>query len=139
VSTTVEDHVESGLALLRTNTNLTVYDGLVPKDAPNAYVVVHTFRQRPDGLTAPDKVPLTGTSVAVDMRMYCHCVGSTAAAARLVQGQVEATLLDMTPTVTGRSCFPIRLIDGAQSQPNEETGASVWDNVDVYGWTSVPA
>jgi hypothetical protein len=135
---TVEDHVAVGLALLTADPNLTVYDGIVDKATPNAYVVVYTFRQRPDGLTAPDKVPLTGTSIAVDMRMYCHCVGATAAAARLVQGRVEAALLDRTPSVAGRSCFPIRLIDGQQAGRNEETGTPVFDIVDVYGWTSVP-
>jgi hypothetical protein len=135
---TVEDHATAGLALLDADPNLTVYDGIVPKGAPNAYVVVYAFRLRPDGLAAPDKVPLTGMSTAVDMRMYCHCVGATAAAARIVQGHVEAALLDKTPTVTSRSCFPVRLLDGQQAQRTEETGTPVFDIVDVYGWTSVP-
>lgn len=135
---TVEDHAAAGLALLVADANLTVFDGKVPLGAPNAYVVVYTFRLRPDGLAAPDAVPLTGTSNAVDMRLYCHCVGATAAAARLVQGRVEAALLDVTPVVASRSCFPIRLLDGQQAQRDEETGTPVFDIVDVYGWRSVP-
>jgi hypothetical protein len=135
---TVQGHVDAALGMLRANPNLTVYDGKVDNGAPNAYVVVYAFRLRPDGLAAPDKVPLTGASTAVDMRLFCHSVGATAHAARTVQDQVEAALLDKTPAVTGRSCFPIRLLDGQQGIPDEVTGTSVFDNTDVYGWTSVP-
>lgn len=134
---TIQDHADAGLNLLRADAALTVYDGKVTGSADH-YVLVYTFRLRPDGLTAPDKIPLTGQSIAVDMRMYCHCVGTTAESARAIQGRVEALLLDVTPTVPGRTCMPIRLLDGQQGQRSEETLTSVFDNVDVYGWTSVP-
>lgn len=135
---TIQDHADAVLGLLRADGLLTVYDAMVPATPTDHYVVVYTFRQRPDGLTAPDKIALTGASSAVDMRVYCHCVGRNAIAARAVQARVEALLLDVTPTVAGRACFPIRLIDGQQTQRDEETGAAVFDNTDVYGWTSVP-
>jgi hypothetical protein len=135
---TIQDHADAGLDLLRADADLTVYDGEVGKNPPDRYVLVYTFRLRPDGLTAPDKIPLTGASIAVDMRMYCHCVGATASAARAIQGRVEALLLDVTPSVPERTCFPVRLLDGQQAIRNEQTLTSVFDNVDVYGWTSVP-
>lgn len=134
---TIQDHADAGLDLLRADSLLTVYDGKVTGTADH-YVIVYSFRLRPDGLTAPDKIPLSGQSIAVDMRMYCHCVGTTASAARAIQGRVEARLLDVTPTVAGRMCGPIRLLDGLQGQRSEETLTSVFDNVDVYGWGSVP-
>jgi hypothetical protein len=133
----VQDHVTAGLALLTADTSLTVYDGKVTGTATN-YVLVYTFRQLPDGLTAPDKLSLTGASTLVDMRLYCHCVGSTAEASRWVQGRVEAALLDVTPTVAGRMCNPIRWMDGQQSSRDEETLTAVFDQVDVYGWWSLP-
>lgn len=137
--TSIEAHVDAGLALLTADTSLTVYDGIVPKTPAQAYVLVYTFRQLPDGLTAPDRgLSLVGTSTVVDMRLYCHCVGPTAAAARWVQGRVEAALLDVTPVITGRGCFPIRLVDGQQSIRDEETLTGVFDQVDIYGWSSFP-
>lgn len=135
---TIQDHADAGLNLLRADPGLTVHDGEVADGSPDHYVLVYTFRLRPDGLVAPDKIPLTGQSVAVDMRMYCHCVGTTAMAARAIQGRVEALLLDVTPVVPGRECGMIRLLDGQQGSRNEQTLTGVFDNVDVYGWTSVP-
>lgn len=136
---TIQDHAEAGLDLLRAVSGLTVHDGLVPNDSPDHYVLVYTFRLRPDGLAAPDRIPLTGASVGVDMRMYCHCVGATAQAARVIQGLVEGALLDVTPTVSGRTCFPIRLVDAQQTRRDEETLTPVFGQVDVYGWSSQPA
>ncbi len=134
---TVQDLANAGLALLRADAGLTVYDGKVDASPPDHYVLVYTMRHLPTGDVTPDKIRLTGTSRAVEMRMYCHCVGSTAAAARAVQGRVQAALLDVTPTVAARVCFPIRWIDGQQAERDEETLRAVFDMVDVYGWTSV--
>lgn len=133
----IQDHADAVLGLLRADSLLTVYDGQVTGTADH-YVLVYTFRQLPGGEIAPDKTPLTGDSTTVDMRFYCHCVGVDAIAARAVQGRVQTALLDVTPSVAGRACFPIRWIDGTQSNRNEETGALVVDAVDVYGLTSVP-
>jgi hypothetical protein len=134
----LQDHADAVLDLLRADAQLTVYDGQVT-GAADHYVLVYTFRQLPGGLIAPDKTPLTGDTTTVDMRFYCHCVGANAVAARAVQARVEACLLDVTPAVAGRECFPIRWLDGQQHNRDEETLALVVDTVDVYGLTSVPA
>lgn len=136
MSWSIQDHADAGLTLLQADADLTVFDGKVTS-ATDHYVLVYTFRQLPTGLVAPDKIRLTGQSRAVDMRMYCHCVGTTAAAARAVQGRVQQLLLDVTPTVAGRVCFPIRWIEGQQTQRDEETLRPTFDEVDVYGWSSV--
>ncbi len=134
---TLQDHADAVLNLLRADALLTVYDGQVTGSADH-YVLVYTFRQLPGGEIAPDKTSLVGDSTTVDMRFYCHCVGVDAVAARAFQGRVQAALLDVTPSVAGRACFPIRWVDGQQQQRNEETLGLVVDAVDVYGLTSVP-
>lgn len=133
----LQDHADAVLGLLRADTLLTVYDGAATGTADH-YVLVYTFRQLPSGLLTPDKTSLTGSSTTVDMRFYCHCVGSDSVAARAVQARVQTALLDVTPAVAGRTCFPIRWLEGQQAQRNEETLALLVDSVDVYGLTSVP-
>lgn len=133
----IQDHATAVLNLLRADTLLTVYDGQVTGTADH-YVLVYTFRQLPGGQIAPDKTPLTGDTTTVDMRFYCHCVGVDAIAARAVQGRVQAVLLDVTPAVSGRACFPIRWVEGQQQQRDEETLALVVDAVDVYSLVTVP-
>jgi len=134
---TLQDHADAVLSLLRADAALTVYDGMVTGTADH-YVIVYTFRQLPGGDAAPDKTPLTGDTTTVDMRFYCHCVGVDGVAARAVQARVQAALLDATPAVTGRACFPIRWVEGTQVLRDEETLSPVFDAVDVYGLTSVP-
>lgn len=133
----IQDHANAVLALLRADTLLTVYDGRVDGTADH-YVLVYSFRQLPGGEIAPDKTSLTGESSTVDMRFYCHCVGVDAVAARAVQGRVQAVLLDVAPSVAGRACFPIRWVEGQQVRRDEETLSPVFDAIDVYGLTTVP-
>lgn len=133
----IQDHATAVLDLLRADTALTVYDGIVTGTADH-YVLVYTFRQQPGGDTAPDKTALTGDSSTVDMRFYCHCVGTDAVAARAIQARVQTALLDVTPTVAGRACFPIRWVEGQQARRDEDTLASVFDAVDVYSLVTVP-
>jgi hypothetical protein len=48
-------------------------------------------------------------------------------------------VLDVTPVVAGRVCFPIRWREGSPPQRDEATGPLVMDVVDVYSFTSVAA
>jgi hypothetical protein len=133
----IQDHANAVLNLLRADASLTVYDGTVTGTADH-YVLVYTFRQLPGGELAPDKTSLVGDSTTVDMRFYCHCVGVDAVAARAVQARVQTALADVTPTVAGRACFPIRWVEGQQQQRDEETLSPVFDAVDVYSLVTVP-
>lgn len=134
---TLQDHANAVLNLLRADASLTVYDGQVTGTADH-YALVYTYRTLPSGDLAPDKTALTGDTTTVDMRFYIHCVGGDAIAARAVQARVETALRDVTPSVAGRACFPIRWVEGTQAQRDEETLALVVDNVDVYSLVSVP-
>jgi hypothetical protein len=137
----IQDHATAVLALLDGDDlpgdPLVVYDGKVTGTADH-YVLVYFLVQTPDGLAAPDKVSLDFASDVLDVWVYCHCVGPTPVAARAVQGRVRAALLNVTPTITGRTCFPIRWREGQPGQRDEETGPLVVDQVDVYGLTSLP-
>lgn len=135
---TIQAHADAVLALLGADAQLTVYDGKV-SGAAQQYVLVYIYRETPDGLVAADKVPLTGRSVAVNLWVYCHCVGGNGSAARAISGRVEDLLLDVTPIVAGRVCFPIRWREGTPPQRDESTGPLVMDLVDVYSFTSVAA
>lgn len=142
----VQDHADAFLALARAAAGspaLTVYDGAVPNGPAPAYALVYFYIETPDGLTAPDAVPFTLDSDVIDARAYVHCIGAdpeAARAARGVAGRVRAAVLNRTLTIAGRSCFPIRWREGQPPQRNEEVpGTVVFDQVDVYGWRSVPA
>lgn len=127
----IESHADWLLAQLAT-TGLTVYDGKVDTDPPGKYVLVRSNRQLPTGEVAPDKVPFTGASAVVDMRFYIYSVGRTEASARAIAGQVEAVLLDVTPAIAGRVCWPIRWTDGSPTSLDEQTLQAAHELVDIY-------
>jgi len=134
----VDDHFTAFFALLQADAGLNPYDGLVP-DGAVRYSLVYFYVETPDGLAAPDAVNLTLDSDVIDARAYVHNVGVTPAAARIQCGRARMAVLNKTPAITGRTCFPIRWIEGQPPQRNEEVpGTTVFDQVDVYGWRSVP-
>lgn len=141
----VQDHADAFLALARSSPgspSLTVYDGTVPAGAVAPYALVYFYIETPDGLLAPDKISLTLASTAVNCRAYVHAVGDVPEApraARAVAGRFRAAVLDKTLSVAGWTCFPVRWLEGQPPRRNEEIpGSTVFDQVDVYGWTAVP-
>lgn len=142
MSLTIQDHANAFLALLQAVPGMTTYDGAVPRAPtvpPERYALVYFSIENPDGVAAPDKTSLTFDAVAINARAYVHCVGGNAMSARAVSGLVRDAVLNVTPSVAGRSCFPIRWLEGQPPQRDESSGPLVMDLVDVYGWTSVPA
>lgn len=71
--------------------------------------------------------------------IWLHCVGYNDQAASEVAAAARAVLLDVTPTVAGRSCFPIRFDNGRPPQVDESTGRLVVDQLDIYRLESVPS
>lgn len=134
----IQAHADAFLGLLSTDTSLRVQDGAADKATVRPYVLVYLTFWTPDGETAPDKVPLTFNSDVLDVRGYCHCVGDNGVAARGVAQRVRAALLNVRPVISGRECFPIRWKEGNPAQRDETTGVLVVDQMDVYGFTSVP-
>lgn len=134
----IKPHAAAVLALLQSQVSpiqLTVYDGVVPalidpKTQP--YVLVRFA----DG---PPRLNFVGVSHEYMLRITCHCVAGNEAAARTVIDRVRTALQDVTPTVSGRKCYPIRWADAVTVDANERTGSVVSMAVVSYELRSVPA
>lgn len=138
----LQAHAQAVLDLLdadNTAPALVVLDGKVPTGAVAPYVLVYFRFDRPDAVAEPDKADLSFDQVSLCTVATVHAVGgTTASAARAVAVRVAAALLNVTPVVAGRSCFPIRWVDGQDAARDETTGTTVFDQVDIYEFTSQP-
>lgn len=129
-------HADAFLGLLHTALDpvpIAVYDGKVPDPLPDIqaspYVVVYFDPGWPvDGAANA----LDGNAVTYVLRGYCHCVAASMAGVRAVTGQVRAALLNVRPTVTGRTCWPIGWYDGQPANPDESLGHLAVNKVDIY-------
>jgi hypothetical protein len=135
-------HADAFLGLLHAALDpvpISVFDGKVPDPVPdikaNPWVLVYFDPGWPvDGAANA----FDGRAVTYVLRSTCHSIGATAAACRAVTGQVRAALLNVRPTVTGRSSGLIRWTDGQPANPDESLGFLVMDKVDVYQFTTSP-
>lgn len=144
---TIQAHAQAVLDLLdadNTAPALVVLDGFVPKDPatqksiPPPYVLLYFTVSSPTATDAPDSTDLTFDQRRVVLEAYCHSVGGNAAAARAVATRVRNALLNVKPTITGRTCAPIRHVDNQPPQRDETTGTLVFDQIDIYRFQSVP-
>ena len=134
----IDEHAQAVIALLEADNGppaLNVHDGKVPAGVdPRAspYVLVYFDSNDPESSkeAAPYRFELTAT---------CHSVGATAQAARMVADRVRTALLAVEPTVAARSCFPIVRESGMPPRRDEETGSTVFDQVDIYTLRSIPS
>lgn len=140
-------HAAAFLALLDAddaNPALVVFDGHVPRASSGQpqrppYVLVYLSVGAPGAALEPGKSDATFRSQLFRTSAICHSVGVDASAARSVADRVRAAVLDVTPAVAGRSCWPIRWVDGQSARRDETTGMAVIDVIDVYEFDSVPA
>lgn len=110
----------------------TVYREKIPAGATRPYFRAYFH------IEYPETESLTFTSDRAVAWLYLHCVGDNDAAVSITAKAARDVLLDITPTVAGRTCFPIRLDHSLPPQPDESTGVLVMDQVDVYRLESVP-
>lgn len=137
----LQDHANVFLAFLDADNAapaLVPLDGLVPGDQLPPYVLLYFAFRTPTGADEPDKVALEATSDVLHTTAYCHSVGETPVSARAIAARTRAALLGRFPTVAGRACFPITHEDGPPMTRDESTGDPVFDQVDVYRFTSLP-
>lgn len=128
----IRAHVTAVRALL-TAAGLTVYDGKVPDGPAMPYVVVYAD----GGLAAPDNLASVST-----WRMWgfqTTAVGTTADQARLVAEKAQGALLDVTPTVSGRTCGRIQHDTSRDVQRDDDVVPPVMYAVDRWRFNSVPA
>jgi hypothetical protein len=122
---------------------MVVHDGKVPDAAdPGAnppYAVVRFSFRKLTATESPASTSLTFDSVTYQVEVTVHSVGKDARATRGVAMRAESQLLNWTPTVTGRTCTPMRQISNDTLPPNEAMGVPVEEQVDVYTFRSQPA
>jgi hypothetical protein len=135
-------HAEAFLGLLHAALDpvpIVIYDGKVPDPLPDVnaspYVVVYFDPGWPtDGAANA----LDGKSVTYVLHGYCHCVAGSMAGVRALTGQVRAALLNVRPTVTGRTSGLIRWYDGQPANPDESLGKLAVNKVDIYELVTTP-
>lgn len=133
----MEDHAQA-VRTLFTPSGLTPLDGAVTEGETPPYLLVAFRFSTPDAEAEPDKTDLSFNQTAVAVEITCHSVATTTTGARAIADRVRSALLNATPTVAGRSCFPVRHIDGQEPRRDESTQATIFDQIDVYRFTSVP-
>jgi hypothetical protein len=121
---------------------LIVFDGKVPNTVPATvppYVLVRFNFVNRGARERPDASDLVMRSRAFEVTARVYCVATTAQGLRAMTNRVAVALLDWAPTVTGRSCSPIRHIDSFEIAADEDTGTDYFQAGDDYRFTSIPA
>lgn len=129
-----EQHAQVAIAILEADDAWPVHVGSVPDGSALPYALVYSIVGWPDG--NPDE-SLDGLTRRCETRWYIHCVGGTDQSARAVSGRVRQLLLNVKPTITGRSCGFIKQDVEPTFQPNEATGLLIVDLTSVYLLVSV--
>jgi hypothetical protein len=117
---------------------LVVFDGRVPDGALPPYVVVWFARLMPESYARPDSASLRMVSDRVVLTVTTHSVHVNAQACRAIAGRVRDALLDYVPGISGRTCLPIRHVDGQPIQLDEMTGTPIYDIADMWRLETLP-
>lgn len=138
----LQAHARAVLALLDADDApppLVVCNGIVTPGVTPPYVLLYFALRTPSGIEVPEMVSLEQTSDVLILSAYCHSVGyDTPDAALAVAGRVRARLLGVTPVITDRVCAPIAHADGPPTVRDENTSRAVFDQIDLYQFTSLP-
>lgn len=129
-----DKHAQVAIVLLTADAAWPVYTDKVPDGAVPPYAKVDTIVSWPDG--EPDG-SLDGATRRCVTRWYVHSVGDTDINARSVAGRSRQLLLNVVPTITGRSCGRIKQ-DVASLPPvrDETSGVLRIDVTAVYKLTT---
>lgn len=130
-----DPHVRAVKALLDAGvagTAIAVHEGKAPNQAATPYLVLY------GDPGFEDENDLTNASVLLSMTVLVRAVGSTAREALGAADVAKAALLDTTPTVDGRSCWPIR---SGTSQPvrQESEDPDLFAAVKTFSLQSIPS
>lgn len=134
---TAQLHATAVLGLL-TGAGLTVHDGAVPANPTYPYCVLYTN----SGNREATALTLTSAHQIYDVQVTS--VGATAASARIYADKVNTALVDVTPTVSGRTCWPLRVEVSQTPQEDRDitlpgTATHPHYAVAVYRLASVPS
>jgi hypothetical protein len=128
------DHVAPIFAALAADDteNLRTEDGAVQPGTEPPYRAVYT------SVTTPEAIGMEEAADRVTCTAIVHNVGYSADAARIIADRTAAVLIGLRPTVAGRDCGRIRLIDSRPQRRDESTNVVVITQTDVYQYTSLP-
>lgn len=137
------DLIDAALAPLRADATsaggvYAVYpdaEGFVPERPTAPYMRVYSHTEWPK---EGDANGLDGLSVSATTRWYVHCVGETEYAAAALAMRARTVLLNLRPTITGRTCGLVYM-EAAEPTNRSELGASaLYDRPVVYAMLSAP-
>lgn len=129
----IRAHVAAVYALLDAVANLNVYDGVVPNTPALPYVVLWANQGAPSSNTVEQ------ASTRRDFTIQTTYVGSTPEQARWAAEKAQGALLDVTPTVAGRQCWPLVVEASQSTRVDLDVDPPVFLSVDVWRLASVPA
>lgn len=126
-------HVDAVRNLVDAVANVTVYDGTVPNSPVLPYVVMYGDQG------AAEANAYTEVSSFRRFRVQTTTVAANQPQARALAERVESALLDVRPTVAGRTCVPIRKETSQPVRRDDDVDPPVFYAVDVWVLSSVPA
>ena len=125
-----EAHAKVALDILTADGgSWTVYKGSVGPLPTKPYVLVYTVVEWP-GVGISNA--LDGRSGTCVTRWYTHSVGESDQGTRAVANRVRQLLVNVRPTIAGRSCGFIQQETALPFQRDETTGALIQDLTAVY-------
>lgn len=128
-----EAHAQVALTILTTDANQPVYAGVAPDSVAPPYVLVYTVVEWPgDG----EGKSFDGTTSTCVTRWYTHSVGATDQSTRAIANRVRQLLVNVRPTISGRSCGFIQQEAALPMVRDETTGQLVQDLAAVYVLTT---
>lgn len=98
--------------------------------ARTPYVVVRV------GGFGQDSDRLAPWSQAVDGRLFVAHAGATWDEAAWAVEHTRSVLLDVVPTVTGRSCAPLALVDSSPIAADRDASPPLFETTDLYAFRS---
>lgn len=138
----LQAHTRAVLALLDADNAappLVVCNGIVPAGTTPPYVLVYFALRTPTGAEVPEMVSLEQASDVLILSAYCHSVGyDIPDAALAVAGRVRTQLLGVAPVIAGRVSGRIGHADGPPTVRDENTQRAIFDQIDLYQFTSLP-
>jgi len=132
----IVEHAQAVIALIDAVANVTIYGSElepVPAKPTYPYVVVYANQGLPENASMSDR------SDWVHVGFQTTCVAQSQAQARALADRVQPALLDVRPTVTGRTCGQISKTSSQRVRPDLDINPPVFYAVDTWTFLSVPA
>lgn len=126
-------HADAVNTLLDAVANLTNYDETAPKDAAAPYVVA----RYDDGVRT--RTSILPSSTAITVTFQVTGVGRDRNQAQAALERATSALVDVRPTVAGRSCSPIEQVASQPTLRDDDFTPPLFYAVNQFQFFSVPA